>query len=250
MNGATIYRGNSRINGKGVEVKVSGLFKGSGNVKTGKGPQVAILPIGGRAVVALRDGNDESVCGSCPLRAGPDGTGRLCYVNPMYVNTISKQDYPIADPNDAVAVPIKGLLRIGSYGDPGAVPLNVYEPLIERAEDGHTGYTRRWRELGPNAPERAYLMASVFTEAEAREAWALGWRTFRPMRSDETPIEGEIVCPHVTHGTTCADCRLCDGKNGADDARKSIANPIHGARNQANLDAKFREIQDLVQIAG
>ena len=70
------------------------------------------------------------------------------------------------------------MVRLGTYGDPAAVPASIWSDLVAYS-DGHTGYTHQWR-TSPGL--RGLCMASVDSEEEAIEAWALGWRTFRVIR--------------------------------------------------------------------
>jgi hypothetical protein len=117
------------------------------------------------------------------------------------------------------------LVRLGTYGDPAAVPVHVWQTLTYAAK-GHTGYTHRWRK----APAlRTLCMASVDSVAEAREAHALGWRYFRvAMPSDLARLDIEARCPASAEAgkkLTCAQCMACAGANGR---RGSIVIQAHG----------------------
>ena len=119
-------------------------------------------------------------------------------------------------------------LRLGSYGDPAAVPLAVWLPLIEAAP-WRTGYTHDWRRF-PNF--RPYVMASVDSTAEAIEAKAAGWAYFRvASRGDSKRIRGEGRCPAAEESgrrVTCESCPIqCQGSEGALAGRVIQA---HGAR--------------------
>lgn len=66
-------------------------------------------------------------------------------------------------------------VRLTTWGDPTAIPLEVWVATIP-GESWGPAYTRRWRKH----PEWQRLaMASVESLAEAGEAQALGWRTYR-----------------------------------------------------------------------
>ena len=78
------------------------------------------------------------------------------------------------------------MLRLGCYGDPVAAPYSVWAPLV-RVASGHTGYTHQWHDKR-FWRFRAFLMASVETLDDARQAQSLGWRTFR------SAPKGEITC--------------------------------------------------------
>jgi hypothetical protein len=71
-------------------------------------------------------------------------------------------------------------VRLGTYGDPAAVPVDVWRALLRDAS-GHTGYTHQWQNPAlPNLSElRSLCMASVDTAQEAALATQLGWRYFR-----------------------------------------------------------------------
>jgi hypothetical protein len=86
---------------------------------------------------------------------------------------------------------------------------------------------------------RRYLMASIDPLSAKREgitdiqlkrkANDRGYRTYR-ISLDGTDLQpDEIMCPHITHGTQCVDCGLCDGSRGATDRRKNIVSILHGS---------------------
>jgi hypothetical protein len=112
-------------------------------------------------------------------------------------------------------------LRAGAYGDPAFVPLTVWRALYGDGIQG-TGYTHQWRDCDPEY--RQYLMASVQSLAEAVEAWALGWRTYRVDLEGTGPQVGEITCPEQTQGISCDNCRLCGGTR--KQAKNIVIKPI------------------------
>ena len=72
-------------------------------------------------------------------------------------------------------------IRLGSYGDPAVVPMDVCMDLLSLASN-HTGYTHQWR----NPDKQSYkciLMASVDTHKDIVDATALGWRQFAVVTS-------------------------------------------------------------------
>jgi len=82
-------------------------------------------------------------------------------------------------------------VRLGAYGDPAAVPFQVWQALLAYAA-AWTGYTHQWR----RAPElAAYCMASVDTPGERAEARFLGFRTFRVRAAGQAVETREVVCP-------------------------------------------------------
>jgi len=104
------------------------------------------------------------------------------------------------------------MVRIGSYGDPAAVPLQVWEDYT-RGAAGVTGYTHQWRDADAAGLGR-YCMASCDTAGERIEAVAAGWRTFRVRVQGEDKLPGEAVCP-ASHEAgqllTCDQCKSCNG---------------------------------------
>jgi hypothetical protein len=165
-------------------------------------------------IAAVRSGADAAVCGDCPHRGEGDGRQRSCYVwSPGVDNIWQARGKAVRMEPAAFAAQHGGLqLRIGAYGDPVAVPIWVWAPLLQTA-DGWTAYTHQWRT--PRAREyRTWCMASVDTPAEQHEAALAGWRTFRVRQADE-PLRGdEVSCPASAEGghrTVCATCELCQG---------------------------------------
>lgn len=243
-NGSVIWEGPSRIDGKPVVVIATGWLDGdwiSVNAKTGPMLQTYILRQDIHPTEALSTGDDVSVCGDCPLRPRttnvlsrkglPGYGGRVCYVRMTHVVTVwtsyRRGAYPHLTPAMAGRrVEELGMsVRLGAYGDPGAVPLYVWDQVVAHAP-GWTGYTHRWRHLHP-AWQR-YVMASCDSIADREEASAKGWRTFR---IGDSLGPNEIFCPadHPTRGklTSCDKCQLCDGVAVAD-TRKDLVIPVHG----------------------
>lgn len=232
--GYIVWSGASALDGAPVMLVMTGIGRASRNTKTGAVVQTWILRSDVDPVAAVRLGRDESVCGDCALRGrvawsafGATGrVGRTCYVNvgraPAGVFRAAKRGvYARVSPSVA-ALALRGrVLRIGSYGDPAAVPAAVWETLA-RAATRHVGYTHQWR----TAPAlRALAMASVDSESEAMAARALGWRTFRvravradgatePLQAGPGRAVSEVPCPASDEAgkrTTCERCSLCAG---------------------------------------
>lgn len=228
------------IDGAPIIVIASGL-KQSTNRKTGSMLQTYILRRDVSPVDAIRTGADASICGDCPARgdvvAMPDGSasnnGRRCYVNvgqgPLSVwRAWQRGAVPsIADASEIPGIGAGRMVRLGTYGDPAAVPADVWRALTMRAA-GHTGYTHQWRKPIA-APLRSLCMASADSEADARDASASGWRYFRvAMPGDAPRVIGEAICPASAEAgrkLTCDACGACSGANGR---RGSIVIQAHG----------------------
>ena len=233
-NGCVLYDGPSRIDGKRIVVILTGLTDDSENVKTGKMLQTWILRADRKPTVARKDGCDVSVCGDCPHRAGS------CYVNlgqgprAVYDCWASGRGYEVYDPQ-AHNVAIAGRrIRLGSYGDPAAVPVAAFEPILAVA-DRHTGYTHQWdKPIG--ADYKGLCMASVDTEDQAGYAEYEGWRYFFACPSTHAKQSGEINCrasEEAGKKINCVDCMLCNG-NTTSKAPNVFIN-IHGNQAQKSI---------------
>ena len=242
-NGYIIYEGASLLDGSPIVVIATGFESGSTNRKTGSMVQTYVLRSDVDPVSAVRGGADASICGDCPHRGiVVDGKnqGRTCYVNVgqgalAVYNGYKRGIYPTLPQGLA---PASGrMVRLGTYGDPAAAPAYVWQSLLSQAA-GHTGYTHQWR--NPSLPTdhlaalRSLCMASADSAADAAEAHAMGWRTFRvSLDPERDPIrkEGadkEVLCPASAEAgkkLTCAQCLACGG---ADGRRGSIYIPAHG----------------------
>jgi hypothetical protein len=226
-----VYDGPSQLTGAPILAIATAQ---NGNRKVGHMLQLWIIPAIS-PIEAVRTGADDAVCGDCRLRGAGQHHGeggRACYVEWWRApeNIWQARDKAAQMSPSAFAELVAGLqLRIGAYGDPVAVPMAVWMPMLTAA-GGWTAYSHQWRR--PDAqPYRAFCMASVDSAAEQFEATALGWRTFRVRASaDDALRSDEISCPasdESGHRTVCAKCELCRGQ-----ARpsKHIAIIAHGSR--------------------
>ncbi len=234
MNGVLVYDGPSSLDpSRNVVVILTGLKGDSHNSKTGGMVQAWILLRDDHPSEALASGSDVAICGECPHR--PNEKGRTCYVNPMGPATVWRaywrENYRYHTPEEAAPLLAGRQLRLGAYGDPAAVPVEVWRALLQHV-DGWTGYTHQWRQ----APDlKPFVMASVDSPAEYNEAHEQGWRTFRVRRVEKDgTTEGlfgnEIVCPAALEAgkrTTCEECNLC---RGASRPARSIAIIDHSTR--------------------
>jgi hypothetical protein len=246
--GVVLHRGVSAFTGEAyVVIAVLGR---SSNSKTGDMIQVYILAdTAAKPTETLKTGQDETVCGDCPLR-GLMGKARTCYVNlgqgPRTVHDAYNRgrypDYVAAD-HDRYFRGRK--IRWGAYGEPVLIPLAIVAHLSAIAS-GWTGYTHQHRR-----PEfqvyRAYFMASVHSVAEGDDANGRGWRYFRAC-NDGQPAPGEIVCPASDAGGWRRDCTTCNACKGAGDRQPGDRLPVsvviathggfgtmHAAKNNATL---------------
>lgn len=227
MSGFVIYRGPSLLNGAPI-VAIATLS--TDNAKTGPMVQTWILPDDGTMPHEhVKAGTDESVCGDCKHRPA---LGGACYVRvfqgPRSVYAaFLRGRYELDDGYRAASAVYGRALRIGSYGDPAAVPTEVWERLVRNAAS-HTGYTHQWKR--PEAAAlRGLVMASCDTPEEREEARSMGWRTFTVRLESDPLAQRESVCPasdEAGHKVTCAQCRMCDGA--ASGKRGSIAILAHG----------------------
>ena len=232
LNTVEVWRGPSRIDGAPIVVLVTGL-KGSTNAKTGSMVQSYILRADVAPLEALRTGADVSICGGCPLRpVSADGTtwkGRACYVNvaqgPRSLWAAwDRGNVPQVSFSDLGKLVDGRMVRLGSYGDPAAVPLAVWKAYTATAK-GWTGYTHQARSAKLRDVLK-FCQVSADSEADAIEARRAGIGSFRVLRADEKPLPFEIVCPASEEAgkvTTCAECRLCSGWQGA-----SVVIAAHG----------------------
>lgn len=198
----------------------------SRNAKTGDMVQTWILRADMSPTDALASGDDASICGDCMHRPANGGS---CYVKvwqaPRSVwSAYSRGRYSPAP--DLAAVGAGRMVRLGSYGDPAAVPAHVWRALTSQAA-GVTGYTHQWR----RAPElQSLCMASADSPEEAAIARAMGWRTFRVRAPGEELMAREFVCPaskEAGYKTDCASCKACGGTSS-----RAKASPVilaHGA---------------------
>jgi hypothetical protein len=215
--GYIAYDGPSLIDGAPIVVIVTGL-SGSSNRKTGSMIQTFILRQDVHPMEALKSGQDESICGQCEHRPAlvRAGNGKApCYVDvsraPAAVWRAYKRGRYLKAPTHVIARTIAGrVLRIGTYGDPAASPIRVWQGLTVYVA-GWTGYSHQWRTLGREW--QLLVMASADSASDRADAKLAGWRTFRVSIGLDKQ-DGEISCPASKEAgarVTCIDCKLCRG---------------------------------------
>ena len=227
-----IYQGPSLYDGAPIVVIATYSER---NTKTGAVVQTYILRADMNPLEASKTGDDVSICGSCPHRGTPtsdparkQAKGRTCYVNLgqgvlITWRSFQRGVYPDAQTPDARRAIGRGnVVRIGTYGDPAAVPAHVWEELLADSA-AHTAYTHAsgWR------PDLAMQSADTLEQAQAH--WQAGRRTFRVLVDLGDIQQGqEILCPaskEAGRRTTCAACKLCAGT--ATRSPKSVAIVMH-----------------------
>lgn len=228
LTGMIVYRGPSKLTGEPIIVLVTGL-KGSENIKTGNMVQTYILMDGIHPTEGVFEGKDKGICGDCPHRY-VDGEG-TCYVNPAngplsVYNAFRRGNYKVKTLDEAADILAGRVIRLGSYGDPAAVPVTVWDTILKKAHSW-TGYTHQWRKYHARGLKR-YCMASIENTKDFKKAKKMGWRTFR-IRTLEMPLmPGEIICPaskEAGNRRECVTCRACDGGR---NSKVSVAIVAHG----------------------
>jgi len=222
-----LYQGPSRLTGEPI-VAIATID--SQNPKTADMVQVWILRGDMRPMEAVRQNKDDAICGDCPQRWN---LGGACYVivskapESVYRRLTFGDGYQ--DENHIRRVKkalLQRTIRLGAYGDPCAVPFEVWESLIAQGCQLWTGYTHQWKDV-KNQKYRELLMASCDSFEDAKQAKDMGWRFFLVQRLLETnlPALGKVIeCPSTARDATCDDCTACDGTRA--DTRSTLAASI------------------------
>jgi hypothetical protein len=239
----TIYRGPSAIDG--APIVVVAIVR-SANSKTGQMVQTYILRDDMDPQTASKTGADVSICGGCVHKGEYDENGmlipgsRTCYVTLWQGPRVVWEAYQAGkyqdlstDPDAIASLGFGRLVRLGTYGDPAAVPIHVWHNLLAHSI-GHTGYTHQWRSKRLAGAFKGLVMASCDTPEDRIKARREGWGTFTVV-PQSFAINGQtfhmgtapMLCPASKEAgklTTCADCRKCDGS-----AKADVFIPAHGA---------------------
>lgn len=237
-----VYDGPSLLDGSPIAVLLTGLGSASKNTKTGSLVQSHIVLRDTPPAEAIRLGLDSgSICpATCPHLI--NGT---CYVHPIIKRgqgtagawrSFHAGRYRHAERDTLSSIGAGRDIRLGSYGDPCAVPLWVWESLLAESVS-NTGYTHGWR-LASAQPLRRWCMASVDSPASASEAIAKGWRVYLPEPHGTTTRRlggGTLAtCPASAesgHRLTCSACpsslRCAGNRHGSAIAGVRIA--AHGS---------------------
>ena len=222
MQHAIIYNGPSLLDGKPIVVIATYSKR---NSKTGHVVQTYIIRSDMDPREASKTGEDYSICGDCIMRGLPTtdlarkiAKGRRCYVNLGQGVLIVYRAFldGVYKPGSARAMGRGRFVRVGTYGDPAAVPQEIWDELLAEASTW-TAYSHQsgWR------PDIA--MQSADNYAQAWSHWRAGRRTFRVVTGvDQIDSAHEALCPaskEAGRRVQCTACKLCKGGTAA----KSIA---------------------------
>lgn len=196
----------------------------SDNVGTGNMIQTWIMHANINPVEATKTGDDVSVCGNCVHRHYNNGA---CYVNvgqaPNGVwKTYKREGYPHYDSSHDPHFEGRAM-RLGSYGDPAAVPAEVWIRTIALVR-AHTGYTHQVRHRNFDPRIAGFCMVSADTPRQALSYHRRGFNTFRIKQAAGDVLASERPCPKQV-GNKCLDCLLCNGRSNA-----NIVIDVHGSR--------------------
>lgn len=235
MKSTIFYEGPSMIDGGPIVAIMSGLNGSSHNRKTGPMIQSWIIRSDISPNEAVKKKKDQSVCGSCKLR---HNLGGACYVLPFEAPGTLFRAYQagnlfrLSNLNKRQAKRLTWsfktfAFRMGAYGDPGAVPFEAWQPILNelKPDPGWTGYTHQWMNSACSWL-KPWCMASVETLDETELAQSLGWKTSRTSK-DGMPLRNETLCLNQTRAKTeCSECLLCNGQS------KNIIGSVHGSRKE------------------
>lgn len=214
----------------------------SKNEKTGNLIQTWILHANQHPMEAIHQKSTPSICGRCPLQGLEEQEeDRGCYVRVDQAPAAVYRGHGRGIYLPLHALPPERLIeqgvRLGSYGDPTAIPLKKWKPLLKKipAQEAKPGYTHQWTQKRFQHWSTR-LMASTHSLEQNSKAHSLGWRTFRTISQVSDIASNEILCPASPEGNnraTCEACGACNGRRNMDDHRKNIAIVVHGRNKEA-----------------
>jgi hypothetical protein len=187
--GRIIWRGKSKLDPSAdIAVVMSRIVVPSDNLKTGRMIQIQILNYGKE----FKDFNpmSESICGDCQHRK------KSCYViwnKSIYSSWKKAMGHEELSFDQGVQLCKGRSIRLGTAGDPAAVPAKVWLKLLEGAKNW-TAYTHQWHK--PEFQEyKEFCMASVDSLEQERLAISLGWLPFRV-----GPVEAKMTTTELYKG--------------------------------------------------
>lgn len=220
--GFILYDGPSMLDGAPIVVIAT---LSTSNRKTGDMVQTWIIRSDIDPVTSSKMGKDVSICGNCPHR---QNTGGACYVN---IGQAPNQIYKsyIRGRYAKFDIELHGQylssrkVRLGAYGDPSAVPFDIFKTITEIAQS-HTGYTHQIAHKNFDKRYLSICQVSADTPKQALKYQSMGAKTFRVALPNDGLFDNEIECLADSKGLQCVDCGLCDGQT------KNIAIAVHGSR--------------------
>ena len=240
--GRVCWKGKSLLDEtQDIAVVLSRISRPSQNIKTGRMIQIQILNYGKE----FKDFNpmSESICGDCQHRK------KTCYVlwnKSIYSSWKRAMNLGELTLDQARKLCFDRSIRLGTAGDPAAVPSSVWLHLLGSAENkncsDHTAYTHQWHKE-QFQDLKAFCMASVDSIEQERLALALGWRVFRvgtfEARTTTTDLykglnfdTETLQCPATRFDKSkCESCGLCSGFMGkvSNKRFKGIGVRLHGS---------------------
>ena len=244
--GYVLWKGKSQLNSKPIVVIATGFGHKSGNVKTGNMLQIHILANNQGPIETYSKKLDTAICGDCKHGSN---FYKSCYVKTFQGENMVWRSYlagsykPINE--NEISEVFKGyLVRFGAYGDPSAVPINIWNAILKTAK-GATAYTHQWKQKRFQ-DYKTFCMASVDTPEEYNRARALGWRTFRVRLESEPLLKSEFICPASKEAgmkRNCNSCMACNGNPTDSDTKATVAIVIHGADWKSDRFIKIRKLQ-------
>lgn len=231
QNSYLLYAGPSMLDpDSDVVAVISGFTRKSRNHKTKDLLQVSYFRADMHPQDAINSGLDKAVCGDCPFTKNAGNGHRMCFVRMQHVfgqyHAFCRGKYQPLPSWDL----LNGWnVRLGSYGDPASVPVEISHNIKLRAAKTK-GYTHSWKEFPELKP---ICMASVETDKNFYAARLAGWKTFRVRSHDDQRLfPREVLCLNYSRDLSCEDCPLCEGKS-----QKSlhVAVPVHGLQRKVQL---------------
>ena len=224
--GIILWSGKSLLDGERIACVATGIFGKSENRKTGDMIQTYIIRRDMHPMFARRMGEDKSICGDCKHKEQSTCYVNLCHGPIGVFNALVDGSYREWQDGDLEFFKDRDF-RIGSYGDPAAIPYEIWENICKIVK-GYTGYTHQWNNRKIDQRLKNICMASVDSivgyNKEYEKAKIMGWRTFRVFADDngtsvyDVKTDTEIVCPASKEAgvlTNCEKCSLCCGLNKA-----------------------------------